>query len=108
MVEITDTAVEKAIEVLQAEGKTGWGLKVFSSGSSCCGPSFGMDILESPDEDDKVIEKGALKVFASDSTLEGLKGLIIDFVDDGQQKGFVIRSNAESTDGCGCASGTCG
>ena len=46
MLKISDNAAEKAKEILKAEGKEGWGLRIFVQGGGCCGPSYGMDIDE--------------------------------------------------------------
>ena len=61
MITITDTAAEKAKEILTAEGKTGWGLRVYTAGGGCCGPSYGMDIDEKPGDNDDVVEKTVLR-----------------------------------------------
>lgn len=107
MLTITDTASEKAKEVLAAEGKAGWGLRIFMSGSSCCGPSFGLDLEETAGADDKVIEHNGLKVFTDANTQEMLNGKAFDFVDNGQQQGFVIRDLNPGA-GSSCGSGGCG
>jgi iron-sulfur cluster assembly accessory protein len=109
MLTVTDVAAEKALEVLEAEGKPEWGIRIFSSGSSCCGPSFGMDIEEKPTAEDEVHEHKGLKVFATKEIAPQLAGLTIDFVDDGQQQGFVMRDTQKkpSAGGCGCSSGSC-
>jgi Fe-S cluster assembly iron-binding protein IscA len=95
MITITDFAAEKGKAILTAEGKPEWGLRVYLSGSSCCGPAFGMDLNEHPSEG----EKGAS---------EKLKGMEIHFMDDGEQQGFVIRGNQPSScspqEGSGCSS----
>lgn len=88
---ISDTATEKAKEILQTEGKANWGLRIFMAGGGCCGPSFGMDIEETPDETDEVIEKDGLKVFLDQSTKESLDGKVVDYVADGENEGFVIQ-----------------
>ncbi len=105
MVDITDIAVEKAKEVLEAEGKAAWGLKIFSQGSGCCGPQFGMDIIEAAAEGDNTVEKNGLKVFADDSTVESLRGMTIDYVEQDGQAGFVVRSTEPPA--CSCSGGTC-
>lgn len=105
MVDISDAAVEKAKEVLKTEGKEDWGLKLFCQGSSCCGPSFGMDIQENAAEGEQTTEKNGLKIFADDFTVKSMQGLIVDFVDDGQHQGFVVKSTGGGP--CSCASGTC-
>ncbi|GBE04943.1 iron-binding protein IscA [bacterium BMS3Abin10] len=97
MFKITDLAVEKAKHILSVEGKTGWGFRVFMAGSSCCGPSFGMDIAENPTDGDKVVEKDGLKVFLAKDASEKLDSMGIDFVDKGQQQGFVITGGQPSS-----------
>ena len=106
MFTITDIASEKAKEVLTTEGKTGWGLRIFTSGSSCCGPSFGLDLEETPAEGDVVTEHNGMRVFADANTQGQLSGKVFDFVDNGQAQGFVIRdlNPGPST----CSSGSCG
>lgn len=108
MVSISDAAVEKAKEVLEAEGKTEWGIKLFCQGSSCCGPSFGMDIQENAAEGEQTIERDGLKLFADDFTVKSMQGLMVDFVDDGQHQGFVVRAVEQGGGPCSCSSGTCG
>ncbi len=46
MLTISDAAAEKGKQKLTAEGKADWGLRVYMAESSCCGPSFGMNVNE--------------------------------------------------------------
>jgi len=108
VVVITDIAADKAKEILEAEGKTGWGLRVYVAGGGCCGPAYGMDIEETPREEDNVVEKNGLKVFIDNSAAEALKGMQIDFIDDGTNQGFVIKGSTPPTGGCSCSGGACG
>jgi iron-sulfur cluster assembly accessory protein len=108
MVKISDVAAEKGKQILTAEGKSEWGLRVFLAGSSCCGPSFGMDINERPSDGDNVVEKDGLKVFLDKGALEKLDGMEIHFVDDGQQQGFVIRGGKQPSEGHGSGCNSCG
>lgn len=103
MVAISDIAAEKAKEILTAEGKSGWGLRVYSAGGGCAGPSYGMDISEHPDEDDEIFERNGLKVFIDRATSEDLDGMEIDFVDESGRKGFVLTGSPSSSscDTCG-------
>ena len=107
MFTITEAAAEKAKEVLETEGKTGWGLRVFVSGGSCCGPAYGMDLDEAAKDGDETTEQNGLKVFTDKETFEKMNGMEIDFVDDGQQQGFVIKGNEPEAPSCGCSSGSC-
>jgi iron-sulfur cluster assembly accessory protein len=113
---ITDIAAVKAKEALEAEGKAGWGLRIFISGGSCCGPAYGMDMDENPKEGDKVIEKDGLRVFIDADSTEKLNDMQVDYVDDGQTQGFVIKGTGEEPEagdsgdnggGCGGCGGSC-
>ena len=114
MFTITDAAAEKALEVLTKEGKADWGLRIFVAGGSCCGPSYGMDLDEKAKDDDEVTELNGLKVFTDKETFGKLEGMTMDFVDDGQQQGFVIQGGEapscgpDAGGGGGCSSGGCG
>lgn len=107
MVKISDTAAEKAKEILKAEGKEGWGLRVFIHGSGCCGPSYGMDIDENAGEGDQTVEKNGLKVFVDKEAYESLSGKEIDYVANAQGEGFVINGG-ESAPSCGSGCSSCG
>ena len=110
MFTVTDAAAEKAKEILEAEGKAGWGLRIFVAGSSCCGPSYGMDLDENAKDGDETVEQAGLKVFADKDAFEKLKGMQVDFVVDGEQQGFVIKDPNPPAPGAApsCGSGGCG
>ena len=103
MVTITDAAADKIKEILTAEGKPGWGLRIFAEGSGCCGPSFGMDIEEKAVDGDEVVEKNGLSVFMDKPTSQNLSDKEIDYVTDGDDEGFVIKGTGPSA--CNCSGG---
>lgn len=106
MITISDVAAEKAKEILAAEGKPDWGLRIYTAGGGCSGPSYGMDIDEQPTEDDEIFEKNGLRVFIDKVTSAELIGLEIGYADDGERKGFVLAgSPPESASGCSACSG---
>lgn len=107
MIEITETAAEKAKEIFTAEGKQGWGLRVYMADTESCGSAYGMDIEEAPNAGDEVIEKHGLKVFIDKVTLLSMTGKGIDFVDDGESSGFVIKGD-EAADGAASCDSGCG
>ncbi|MBA4372069.1 MAG: iron-sulfur cluster assembly accessory protein [Thermodesulfovibrio sp.] len=109
MLKITDSAAEKAKEILKAEGKEGWGLRIFVQGSSCCGPSYGMDIDEKAADGDETVEKNGLKVFVNAETSASLTDKEIDYVANDRGEGFVINGGAAPSCGSGAgASSGCG
>ena len=102
MVTVSDEAAEKTKEILSTEGKAEWGLRFYTAGSSCCGPSYGIDIVESPIDGDEVVEKNGTKFFIEKATSEKMNGMEIHFVDDGQQQGFVLKGDQPSSCGPEC------
>jgi iron-sulfur cluster assembly accessory protein len=104
VITISDAAVEKAKQILAAEEKADWGLRVYTVGGGCCGPSYGMDIDEKPGDNDDVMEKNGLKVFVDKDTSKKLEGMNIDFIDDGEKQGFVITGGSAPSCGPSCTS----
>lgn len=105
MFTITDIASEKAKEYLVAEDKAGWGVRIFTAGGGCCGPSYGMDLDEKSKDGDEVIEHNGLKVFADAETFGQLQDKKLDFIEQGEQQGFVIQPLVQQNDEPSCASG---
>ena len=105
MVNISDAALDKAKEILNSEGKADWAFRFYTAGRSCCGPSYGIDIVENPEEEDQIIEKDGVKVFVDKTASESLSGMEIHYVVDGEREGFVINNpNPSSSCGPGCSS----
>jgi iron-sulfur cluster assembly accessory protein len=107
VLKVSDIAAEKAKEILKAEGKEGWGLRVFIHGAGCCGPSYGMDIDEKASEGDETVEKNGLKVFVDKEASVSLSEKEIDYVKTEQGEGFVINGN-EPPPSCGSGCSSCG
>lgn len=108
MLKVSDNAAEKAKEILKAEGKEGWGLRVFIHGSGCCGPSYGMDIDENAADGDETVEKNGLRVFMDKEASVSLANKEIDYISNEQGEGFVINSDEPSASSCGSGCSSCG
>ena len=107
MVKISDEAAEKGKQILNVERKTEWGLRIYTAGSSCCGPSFGMDINEHPAEGDEVIEKNGLRVFIDKTASEKLDGMELHYIEEGDSAGFVLKGGQQSSGGSACGHSCC-
>ncbi len=105
MLLISDKAVDKAKEILTAEGKSNWGIRIYCAGESCCGPSFGLDINEIPASDDEILEKDGLKLFLEKTAFKKLSDMQLDYFEDGERAGFILTGAAPS---CGGDSPSCG
>ncbi|MDI6801527.1 MAG: iron-sulfur cluster assembly accessory protein [Thermodesulfovibrionales bacterium] len=104
MVTITEKAADKAKEILAAEGKDNWGLRIYSAGGGCCGPSYGLDIAERPSAEDEVIETNGLQVFVDKNTLSALSGMQLDYMVSPEGEGFVLNGGTGSACDSGCSS----
>ena len=103
MVTITDVAAEKITKALKEEGKEGWGIRLYVAGGGCC-TSYGLDLAEKAEEGDEVVEKNGAKVFIDKETLGAVNGMTIDFMDNGEQQGFIMTGGQSS---CGPSCSSC-
>jgi len=107
VLKISEVAAEKAKEILKAEGKEGWGLRIFIHGSGCCGPSYGMDIDEKAADGDQTVEANGLKVFCDNDAFSSLSDKEMDFIRTEQGEGFVINSLGGAAPSCGSGCSGC-
>ena len=98
MLGLTDSAVKEFKKLISDSKANGSGIRVFTSGGGCCGPSYGLDIAEKAEEGDAIIEKDGLKVFVEIKASAGLESATIDYITDGTRKGFTILGLQQS--GC--------
>jgi len=62
MVIITERASEKVKEIMVAEEKAGYGLRVYVEGGGCSGFQYGMAFEEIETDEDDVVEMHGLKL----------------------------------------------
>ena len=65
--------------------------------------------LDEPNDSDKVISQGGFSILVDPQTQDIVSqsgGLTIDYVDEANQKGYLLRLNSAS-DGCGSDGGGC-
>lgn len=100
-VEMTDAAAKRINKIVSGEpGKIG--LRVTVEGGGCSGFSYKMDLAETKNGDDIVIEKDGATVLIDDLSAVYMGGSVIDFVDDLIGQSFQIRNpNAVASCGCG-------
>jgi iron-sulfur cluster assembly protein len=83
MLHLTDAAISKARQFIEAEGKDG------------------LSLVESQKPDDQVLEFGGIHVFVDPTSSTYLQDVTIDFVDNLQGSGFTFN-NPSSAGSCGC------
>ncbi|MEW6571691.1 MAG: iron-sulfur cluster assembly accessory protein [Nitrospirota bacterium] len=102
---ITEKAAAKALSILAGEGKAEWGIRIFVTGESCCGPSYGLNLQEEQMPGDEIIQKNGLKVFMDKDTLKTLFGKQLDYYEGEEGEGFIFTGGASA---CGSGCNSCG
>jgi len=102
MIEVTDKAAAELKELLTQENKPGLALRIFVAGIACSGPQYGLALDEEVKEDDVTMESNGIKLIMSKDIQKNFYEGSIDFVEDENGKGFLIRN--PNAGGCG----TCG
>lgn len=106
MVSVSEDAVKFINDLLEKNGKVGWGIKIYFSGMACSGPQFGMSFQEKADEGQTVIEQNGFSFFVDDETMEMLGPCEIEFIDD-PNYGSGLTITDPSAKGCSSCSSGC-
>lgn len=99
---LTPRAAAKFIQILNEEGKQGWGMRFAERMAGCSGFEYGLDYSEKPSADDQVFESSGVQIHVKKAMVPRLLGSIIDYVDGLKGSGFKITNpNVRSSCGCG-------
>lgn len=102
MINLSQSAKDKIIELLKEENNPNLKLRTFVQGGGCSGFSYGFTFDEDQAEDDWEIPIGDFKVLVDSMSMNYLDGAEIDYKDDLSGASFSIRNpNAQTTCGCG-------
>ena len=108
VVEITEKAADKLLQLIRGEGKdpAQIGLRLAVQGGGCSGMQYFMD-FDAQREDDKIFERGGVRVIVDPKSIQALNGSILDYSDGLMGSGFQIKNpNVKSSCGCGQSFGT--
>ncbi len=107
---LTQAAQEKMTELFQDVDDTVQGVRVFATAGGCSGVSFGMTFTDAINDEDAILEFESFKVVVDDGTLDYLRGVEIDFIDqDDGNATFVFNNLPKIGGGCqSCGSSTSG
>lgn len=102
IVQITDKAIEQIKRIFENENlDSEKGLRLGVVGGGCSGLSYKMDFSE-PKDKDNILNFDGVKVLVDPKSAIYLKGIVLDFKDGLDGKGFVFDNpNAKNTCGCG-------
>jgi len=108
VVEFTDAATNKLLEVLKEQDAEGQYLRIAVATAEHGGVEYVFGLEETPSENDTVVE-GIVKAVVDDKSAPMLEGSSIDYVEGFERSGFVISSpNFSSGCSCGGGGGGCG
>lgn len=98
---ITPRAASKFIEILNEEGKQGWGMRFAEIPAGCSGFEYVLDYSEKALAEDTIFESSGVKIHVTTAMVPRLLGSVIDFVDGLRGSGFKI-TNPHVKSSCGC------
>jgi iron-sulfur cluster insertion protein len=103
MVEITESAKSKIMDLLLEEDNPKLALRTFVQGGGCSGFSYGFTFDEEKNEDDFEFPiNEQYNVLVDAMSMQYLQGAVIDYKEEAMGSQFVITNpNAQSTCGCG-------
>ena len=102
MIALTDRAVSAALDALTEAEEPAAGIRITAESAGCHGSRYSLELEDVAGESDQVLEFGGLKVFVDSSILADLAGISLDFVEDGEDAGFVFNNPKKRHSGCGC------
>jgi iron-sulfur cluster insertion protein len=103
MVEITESAKAKVIDLLNEENNPGLMLRTFVQGGGCSGFQYGFTFDEEQNDDDfEIALNDRWRVVIDAMSMQYLTGAEIDYKEDLNGSQFTIKNpNAQTTCGCG-------
>lgn len=102
LITVTDKALDQIRTIMKEENPDGTkGLRLSVVGGGCSGLSYKIEFSDQKDKDN-ILQYSEVKVLVDPKSLIYLKGIVLDFKDGLNGKGFVFENpNAKNTCGCG-------
>jgi iron-sulfur cluster insertion protein len=102
MIEITESAQDKIVDLLVSENNPNLKLRTYIQGGGCSGFNYGFTMDEDQNEDDFEINVKGFKVLIDAMSYPYLDGATIDYKTEMFSSQFVVSNpNAKATCGCG-------
>lgn len=101
-VELSETAAEEVKRLLESENKPDWGVRLGVKAGGCSGLSYSMDVVEKPEEKDKIQESHGVRIYIDPKSYLYLNGMELDYSKQMIGGGFQFKNpNATRTCSCG-------
>ncbi|MCB9189212.1 MAG: iron-sulfur cluster insertion protein ErpA [Flavobacteriales bacterium] len=102
MINVSDSAKKKAIQLMEEDGKPGYFIRVGVKGGGCSGLMYDLTFDNEVKDDDKELESNGIKVVVDKKSYLYLVGTTLDYSGGLNGKGFIfVNPNANRTCGCG-------
>ncbi len=98
---VTDAASARVRELIARSEKPVAGVRVGVKNGGCAGMSYTMDLAETVQRGDEVVDVDGVKVLIDPKAVLFLLGTTMDFTVDRMSARFVFR-NPNETSACGC------
>lgn len=106
MLQFSDKAMQTIQQAMQSKTPTPQGLRLGVMGSPCSGLKYVIRFEASPNSDDEVIQCQGLPLFVDLDSVSKLQGVEVDFVDEGDRRGFTFSNPNFSSSCSGCSKAT--
>jgi iron-sulfur cluster insertion protein len=102
MLQFTDNAKLKIIDILNEHNALGTRLRIAIVGGGCAGLNYQFLLDEDYSEDDFMIDTGGVKAVVDCTSAQYLEGATVDYVEELWESKFVVDNpNAQTSCGCG-------
>jgi iron-sulfur cluster assembly protein len=98
---VTDAAAARVQELIARADKPVAGVRVGVKNGGCAGMSYTMDLADSVQKGDEVVDANGVKVLIDPKAVLFLLGTTMDFTVDKMAAKFVFK-NPNETSACGC------
>jgi iron-sulfur cluster assembly protein len=101
-VEVTPTAREQVLKIMDRQGKAGAALRLYVQGGGCSGLTYGMQFDHQESGDEVAFRDNGLTVVVDRASAPLLEGVKVDYLMGLEASGFKIYNpNAKETCSCG-------
>ncbi len=101
VMKVTDAAASRVAELIARSDKPVAGVRVGVKNGGCAGMSYTMDLADSVQKGDEVVDANGVKVLIDPKAVLFLLGTTMDFTVDKMSAKFVFK-NPNETSACGC------
>ncbi|WP_413378677.1 HesB/IscA family protein [Paenibacillus taichungensis] len=104
MIQVSEAAAEKIVEILVSADTQSSFLRVGVDEGGCSGLSYTLIVDEQQAEGDILLDKGVFRILVHTNTVPYIEGLEIDYEESGMLGGFTMNNpNAKVSCGCGAS-----